>query len=53
MPETIVFFQKHLNRNKMHLCTVKANSYKIMLCSRIVMKLCLETAIGGLGGRVD
>ena len=48
MPETIVFFQKHLNKKKMHLpvCTVQANSYNTMLCSRIVMKLCLETASG-------
>ena len=36
----------------MYLCTVQANSYKTMLCSRIVMKLCLETASGGLGVRV-
>ena len=52
MPETIVFFQKHLNKKKMYLCTVQANSYKTMLFSRIVMKLCLEMASGGLGGRV-
>ena len=52
MPETIVFFQKHLNKKKMHLCTVQTNSYKTMLCSRIVMKLCLETASGDLGVRV-
>ena len=36
----------------MYLCTVQANSYKTMLFSRIVMKMCLEMASGGLGGRV-
>jgi hypothetical protein len=34
------------------VCTIQANSYKTMLFSRIVMKLCLEMASGGLGGRV-
>jgi hypothetical protein len=36
----------------MHLCTVQANSYKTMMCSRIVMTLRLETASEGLDGRV-
>jgi hypothetical protein len=49
MPETIVFF-KSIWIKKMHLCTVQANSYKTMLCSRIVMKLCLETAHQSLAG---
>ena len=52
MPETIGFFSKAFEYKKMYLCTVQANSYKTMLFSRIVMKLCLETASGGLGGRV-
>jgi hypothetical protein len=43
---------EHANAKLMHLCTVQANSYKTMTCSRIVMKLCLETASGGLGVRV-
>jgi hypothetical protein len=49
----LVFF-KSIWIKKMHLpvCTVQANSYKTILCSRIVMKLCLETASGGIGGRV-
>jgi hypothetical protein len=46
------FFFKSIWIKKRHLCTVQANSYKTMPCSRIVMKLCLETASGGLGVRV-
>ena len=45
------FFSKAFEK-KPHLCTVHANSYNTMLCSRMVMKLCLETASVGLCGRV-
>jgi hypothetical protein len=55
-----IYFIFQSGKNNFQMCTHKikiqpnnkANSYKTMLFSRIVMKMCLEMASGGLGGRV-